>query len=230
MIRLLRLAACVFALSAVGGAGWSGEPASPFREGTHYSVLSIPQPSQVAAGKIEVTEVFSYGCPACNQFQSTMDRLRQALPRNAEIVFVHASWNKAESWPLFQRAFATAQVLRIADRSHAAMFNAIWGANALLAVVDPKTGKLKSRQPTIEDVARFHAGRKDSTEEQFLTASRSFAVDTRIRLFETLIMGYAVGGTPSLIVGGRYRVEMASVKSTDELIALVRMLVQKAAT
>jgi thiol:disulfide interchange protein DsbA len=230
MNRLLRLAACVFVLSAAGGASWSGEPASPFREGTHYSVLRLAQPSQVAAGKIEVTEVFSFGCPACNQFQSAMERLRQALPRNAEIVFVHASWNKAESWPLFQRAFATAQVLGIADKSHAAMFNAIWGVNGPLAVVDSRTGKLKARQPTIEDVARFHAGRKDCTEEQFLTASRSFAVDTRLRLFETLIKGYAVDGTPTLIVGGRYRVEIGSTKSTDELIALVRMLVQKAAT
>jgi thiol:disulfide interchange protein DsbA len=230
MNRFVRLVACVLALSAVGGASLAGEPANPFREGTHYSVLRTPQPSLVAAGRIEVTEVFSFGCPACNQFQSTIDRLRAALPGNAEMVFVHASWNKAESWPLFQRAFATAQLLGIADKSHAAMFNAIWGANAPLAVVDPKTGKLKSRQPTIEDVARFHAGRKDTTEEKFLATSRSFAVDTRIRLFETLVKGYAVPSTPCLIVGGRYRVEMGSVQSTEQLIALVRMLVQKAAT
>jgi thiol:disulfide interchange protein DsbA len=229
MNRMLRRVASVLALSAVAVAGLSGEPAGQFREGTHYTVLNRPQPSQVAAGKVEVTEVFSYGCPGCNQFQSTIERLRAALPRNAEMVFVHASWNKAESWPVFQRAYATAQVLGIAEKSHAAMFNAIWGANAPLAVIDPKTGRLKPRQPTIEDVARFHAGRKDSTEEQFLAASRSFAVDTRVRLFETLVKGYAVPSTPCVIVAGRYRIEMDSVKTADELIALVRMLVQKAA-
>ena len=36
-------------------------------EGKHYFRIDPPQPTS-HPGKIEVTEVFSYGCPACNAF------------------------------------------------------------------------------------------------------------------------------------------------------------------
>ncbi len=229
MNPILRIAICVLGLAAAGSPSLAAELAKPFREGQHYTVLTRPQPSQAAAGKVEVMEVFSYGCPGCNLALPSMERLQTALPRNAQMVYVHASWNKAESWPMFQRAYATAQALGIADSSHTAMFNAVWGAGAPLAVLDTRTNRLKSPQPSIEDVARFHAKRKACTEAQFLAASRSFAVENRMRLFDSLVKGYQVPSTPCVIVGGRYRVEMAALKSDEELIALVRMLIQKVA-
>jgi protein dithiol oxidoreductase (disulfide-forming) len=229
MSRTLRSVAFAFAICALAGAAWSADSASGFLEGRNYAVLPVKQPTQAAPGKVEVTEVFSYGCPACNQFQPMMARLKAALPKNAQLVYVHASWNKSESWPLFQRAFVTAQVLGIAEQSHEAMFAAVWGENGPLAVADVRTGRLKPRQPTIEDVARFHASRHECTEQQFIAASRSFAVDTRMRQYDTLIKGYMVPSTPCVVVGGIYRIEMTSLKTADEFIALVRYLVQKAA-
>src|SRR5580693_2494828 len=38
-------------------------------EGRNYVLLSPVQHTQVSPGKVEVLEVFSYGCPACNSFQ-----------------------------------------------------------------------------------------------------------------------------------------------------------------
>jgi thiol:disulfide interchange protein DsbA len=229
MTHILRIAICFLGLLSASTATLAAAPAAQFREGKHYTVLKRPQPSQAEPGKVEVMEVFSYGCPACNRVLPSMERLQASLPRNAQMVFVHASWNKAESWPMFQRAYATAKSLGIADANHAAMFNAVWGPNAPLAVVDSRTRQLKPRQPTIEDVAKFYASRKVCTEAQFLAAARSFAVETRIRKFESLVKGYDVGGTPCVIVGGHYRVELEALKSDDELDALVRMLVQKSA-
>ena len=36
-----------------------------WQEGQHFKVLPQPAPVSVPAGKIEVTEVFSYGCIHC---------------------------------------------------------------------------------------------------------------------------------------------------------------------
>ena len=55
-------------------------------------------------------EVFSYGCPACNQFRPTMKKLKAACRANAQLVYLPASWNAAENWPMFQRAYITAQI------------------------------------------------------------------------------------------------------------------------
>jgi len=228
MTRTLRFGLAV-ALCAAGGAAWSADAAPAFREGTNYTVLPVKQPTQATPGKVEVTEVFSYGCPACNGFQPMMVKLKAALPKNAQLVLVHASWNKSESWPLFQRAFITAQLLGIAEQSHEAMFAAVWGENGPLAVEDVKTGRLRREQPTIEDVARFHASRHDCTEEEFIAAAKSFTVDTRMRQFDALVKGYMVPSTPCVVVGGTYRIEMSSLKTVDEFIALVRYLVQKSA-
>ena len=196
-------------------------------EGRHYTVLRPAVPSSAPAGKIEVTEVFSYGCPACFQFQSMMDKIKAGLPANAQLAYVHASWNSSESWPLFQRAFITAQALGIADKSHGAMFTAIWGPDGPLAVVDTQNQRLKSRQPTIEDVARFYAARGGVTAEQFVQAAKSFSVETRMKQSDALVKAFLVEGTPTLVVAGKYRVNNSMLSGANDFVDLVRFLVQK---
>jgi protein dithiol oxidoreductase (disulfide-forming) len=215
-------------LAGALGANAYAADAPKWVEGRHYTVLQPAQASRAAAGKVEVTEVFSYGCPACNQFQASIDKIKAGLPANAQLTYVPAAWNPSESWPLFQRAYLTAQSLGVADKNHVAMFAAIWGSNGVLAVADLKTGRLKPRQPTIEDVARFYAKQGGVTEAQFLQTAKSFAVDTRIRQSDALIKGYKVASTPSLVVAGKYRIEMSAIAGgTADFIQLIRYLVEK---
>ncbi|MBV6417447.1 MAG: Thiol:disulfide interchange protein DsbA [Steroidobacteraceae bacterium] len=205
----------------------AAEPAaSPWVEGRHYALIEPAQPTQVPAGKVEVVEVFSYGCPACNQFEPIMLQLAARLPKNAQLVHVPASWNAAESWPLFQRAYLTAQVLGIADKTHEAMYDAIWKTGEL-AVVDPVTHRLKEPQPTIGLVARFYARVGGVTQQAVLDTAKSFAVDVKMMEADELVKAYGVEGTPTLIVAGKYRVNNSSVRSADELIELVLYLVKR---
>ena len=201
--------------------------ASRWVEGRHYSVLRPAQPSQAAPGKVEVTEVFSYGCPACFQFQSTIERIRAGLPANAQMMFVHASWNPSESWPLFQRSFLAAQALGIAERNHAAMFTAIWGENGPLAVVDRQSQRIKTPPPTIEDVARFYAKQGGVTEAQFVQAAKSFSVDMKMKQSDALVKAFQVQGTPTLVVAGKYRIENSMLGGVQDYIDLIRFLIQK---
>jgi thiol:disulfide interchange protein DsbA len=201
--------------------------AAKWVEGRHYAVVRPAQATNVAPGKVEVLEVFSYGCPACFQFQGTVDKIRAGLPANAQMAFMHASWNASESWPLFQRAYITAQSLGVADKNHAAMFNAVWGENGELSVVDTKTQRLKTRQPTVEDVARFYAKRGGVSEAQFVQAAKSFFVDTRMKQWDAAVKAYQVSGTPTLIVAGKYRLDLSMVGTTQETIDLIKYLVQK---
>ena len=201
--------------------------ASKWVEGRHYTVLRPAQPTQVPAGKVEVTEVFSYGCPACFQFQSMIEKIKASLPANAQLNYVHASWNSSESWPLFQRSFITAQALGIADKSHGAMFTAIWGPNGPLAVVDMQTQRLKSRQPSIEDVARFYASHGGVTAEQFVQAAKSFSVETRMKQSDALVKAYLVEGTPTLLVAGKYRINNSMLSAATDYTDLIAYLVKK---
>ena len=80
MKRLVALAA--FALFSSATAMAQDAAPQQWEAGKHYFVIDPPQPTQTP-GKIEVTEVFSYGCPACNFAHTYVDTLRKHLPANA---------------------------------------------------------------------------------------------------------------------------------------------------
>jgi thiol:disulfide interchange protein DsbA len=193
-------------------------------EGKHYVRLPSPQHTNVAPGKVEVLEVFSYGCPACNHFQPVMERLRHELPANAQLNFLPAAFNTAEDWPMLQRAYFTAQSLGVADRTHQGVFDAVW-KNGDLAVVDPSSNRLKNPLPSIEDAAQFYKKAAGVSPDKFLEVARSFGVEMKIRAANSQIQTMEIPSTPSIVVNGKYRVIMDSLNSNDEIIDVVRYLV-----
>src|SRR5215831_17565485 len=171
--------------------------ASPWVAGKHYTVLPKPQHTNVAAGKIEVMEVFSYGCPACNHFRPIMAKLKASLPANAQMVYLPASWNAAENWPTFQRAYLTAQALGVADKAHDKMFDAIWTTGEL-GVLDPNDqSKLKKTLPSIDDIAQFYQSTTGVKAADFVAASKSFGVDVKARQADNQILAMQVASTPT---------------------------------
>lgn len=200
--------------------------APTWTEGVNYFLIVPPHVTTLPAGKVEVTEVFSYACPACNLFVPTMHKLKAGLPPNAVLNYLPASFNPGEDWPMFQLAYLTAQNLGVAEQTHDAMFKAVWQTNEL-AVTDPATRGIKSRLPTIEDAAKFYKTQAGVPTEKFMAASKSFAVDVEVRKAEGLIQAYKVDRTPTIIVNGKYRVNVESAGGNDALVELVKYLVAK---
>jgi thiol:disulfide interchange protein DsbA len=192
--------------------------------GKHFSVIPT-QRTNVPAGKVEVMEVFSYGCPACNGFLPTMKKLKAALPPNAQLVYLPASWNKSENWPLFQRAYLTAQSLGVAEKAHEGMFQAIWSTGEL-GVTEP-SGRLKKTLPSIEDAARFYERVTGVKAADFVTASKSFGVDLKMRQADSQILAMQVSGTPTLVVNGKYRLNNENIETAEQIVELVKFLVAK---
>ena len=203
-----------------------GVRAATWSEGTHYVRLAPPQQTTVPAGKVEVMEVFSYACPACNAFLPVMEKLRHALPPNAQLTFLPAAFNPAEDWPMFQRAYLAAQALGIAERTHQAMFDAVWKTGEL-AVTTPGTNRLKDPLPSIADAARFYARVAGVNPQQFIAMANSFGIDSKIRAADAQVLAMHVDSTPTLIVNGKYRVLRDSVTGNDQLIELVKYLVAR---
>ncbi|HEY3850202.1 MAG TPA: thiol:disulfide interchange protein DsbA/DsbL [Steroidobacteraceae bacterium] len=208
----------------------SGPPApaaSKWVEGRNYFPIVPARPTGLPAGKVQVTEVFSYACPACNQFQPYMRKLEHGVPANVVINFVPASFNPAEDWPMFQLAYVTAQALGIADKNHDAMFDAVWTTGEL-GTTDSSTGNgLKSHMPTIEDAARFYEKRSGVPAAKFVAMSKSFGVDNQVRVDEEAIKQFGVDRTPTFVVNGKYRLQVESAGGADGLIELVNWLVAK---
>jgi len=200
--------------------------ATTWIEGKHYFNVVPLSGQALQAGQMEVTEVFSYGCPACAQFNPVARRLRQSLPKAAKLVYVPAAFNAAEDWPMFQRAYCTADVLGIADKTHDAMFDAVWKGGEL-SISDPATGRLKAQLPSIENAARFYSRVTGVKVDDFLAAAKSFTVEMKMKEADNFIRSYQVLSTPTIVVNRKYRTDARSAGGYEELIQLVDWLVAK---
>jgi thiol:disulfide interchange protein DsbA len=202
------------------------QAAQAWTEGSSYDVITPAQRTSVPSGKVEVMEVFSYGCPACNGFQPVMAALEHSLPPNAQMAFLPASFKPEEDWVMFQRAYFAAQTLGISARTHQAIFDAVWKTGEL-GIADPATRRLKVPQPSIEDAAKCYQRLTGVKSEVFLSTARSFSVDLKMRAADAQVIAMQVPSTPCIVVNGKYRVNLESLQSQDDLISLVRYLVDK---
>jgi thiol:disulfide interchange protein DsbA len=200
--------------------------AQTWTEGVNYFLIQPARAPSLPPGKIEVTEVFSYACPACNIFQPTMHKLKQAMPANVVLDYLPAAFNPAEDWPMFQLAYVTAQILGVERQTHDAMFDAVWKGGDL-SVTDPASRGLKSRMPTIEDAAKFYSQNAGVPVDKFIATSKSFSADLKVRTDEDLILAYKIDRTPTIIVNGKYRLHVESAGGDEQMIDLVKYLVAK---
>ena len=218
MRRAMILAAWLLAAAS------SVQAASPWIEGQHYFLISPAQPTAVAKGKVEVLEVFSYGCPACNHFQPVVDKIRAALPANAQMRYLPASWHPEEDWKVFQRAYFAALSLGIADKLHDRVFDAVWKTGEL-ATMDGNN--MKNPLPSLADVAQFYEREARLKPGEFLGAAHSFSVDAQMRQADEQIKAYQTDLTPTLIIDGKYRVTPRSAGGDEQFVALSKWLVEQ---
>ncbi|WP_426701195.1 thiol:disulfide interchange protein DsbA/DsbL [Rhodanobacter sp. Col0626] len=198
-------------------------------EGKDYVRIEPAQPKLTGTSKIEVVEVFSYGCPACNAYHGTMNAMVKEMPSDAVVAFLPASFMPQENWVTLQRAYLTAQVFGAADKANDAMYAAVWDTRELSSE-NPNGGGLKPREalPTIEDMAKIYA-KFGVDPKEFVATASSFTINTKMKRADELVKAYGVEGTPTLIIDGKYRVNPLKLGDLSKSIALTKWLVSKEA-
>ena len=198
-------------------------------EGKHYFRIEPAQPKVTNTDKIEVAEVFSYGCPACNQFRPTMEQMVKALPAGTQVAYLPVSFNPAENFPMFQRAYYAAEALGVAQKSHEAIFDAIWNTRELTSYNASGNGLRPIKDlPTIEDAAKVYA-KFGVDPKEFVAVANSFTINTKMKRADELVRTYGVESTPTLVVDGKYRFTPGSAGGYEQSVELAKWLVSKEA-
>ncbi|MEI7035482.1 thiol:disulfide interchange protein DsbA/DsbL [Fulvimonas yonginensis] len=181
---------------------------TPFTEGQEYVALPAPHQRLSPAGKVEVVEVFSYGCIHCAHFAPVAEQLRKSLPAGVVFKLLPAPFN--EDWMPFARAYYAADKLGVVERTHLALFKA----------------KFEDHYPinTLDELADFYASH-GVNREQFMRIANSPEATAQMKKDLALIQQWQVDGTPTIVVDGKYR--SAQVKTLDQLADLTRWLVQR---
>lgn len=216
LMRVLLLMALALPLPALAQLKWI--------EGRHYLKVPDAQTAETRPGKVEVAEVFSYGCIYCYRSRDDVAKLKAALPPDAYMTYVHASFIPSEAWPMYQRAWYAAQSLGIGEANHHRMFAAVWETGEV-PLLDKTTNKVRNPLPTIQEAARFYARVAKIKEADFLKAANSPAVNAKIARAEALIKTWRVNGTPSVVVNGRYLINNSVVSSWSDTQEIVLFLV-----
>ena len=205
---LLSLSVLAFAASAFGA-----DAPPRWIEGKNYKLIEPVQPT-ATPGKIEVVEVFSYACPHCRDFVPFANKIHASLPANAEFVSIPAGFS-FDAWRTFQRAYFTADALGIAAKAHDDLFTAVFEKRSI-----------SGASPTMDELAKFYSG-YGVTADEFLATSKSFGINAKVKRADERIKGWGVTGTPTLIVNGKYRVDVASAGGFAQTVELVDWLVAK---
>ena len=165
-----------------------------YSEGKHYHRLVPTQPTVGGADKIEVAEVFWYGCPHCYSFEPAINGWAENVPANARFIRIPAVWNPLAK--LHGRLYYTEKVLarieKLADPKafHSAVFNEF---------------HRRSNRLTTEDAIQKLFERFGVSEVDFLNAWNSFEVNQKVRVANDLVRRYNVTGVPAVVVNGKYR-------------------------
>ncbi|BAP42337.1 thiol:disulfide interchange protein DsbA/DsbL [Pseudomonas sp. 21LCFQ02] len=207
-MRNLILSAALVAASVFG---MTAQAAQPIEAGKQYVELSSPV-AVSEPGKIEVVELFWYGCPHCYAFEPTINPWADKLPADVHFVRIPALFGGP--WDAHGQLFITLEEMGVEHKVHAAIFDAI--QNKRQRLTDP------------EDMAEFLAT-QGVDKDKFLSTFKSFAVKGKIAKYKELAKQYQVTGVPTMVVNGKYRFDLgtsggpeATLQVADQLIAKER--------
>lgn len=180
-----------------------------FRENVAYERIVPAQPT-ADSNKIEVVEVFWYGCPHCHRFQPYVDRW--LLGVDTEVTFIRLPAILSENWAIHARAYYTAEALDVTEQIHEPLFAAIHDR--------------KERLRTEDELAAFFA-RHGVDRDRFHRTFNSFAVNSKVQRARELTRRYGIEGTPAVVVNGKYRTGPAMTGSFERLIDVMDHLVDE---
>lgn len=189
----------------LGGAATTAPTSSKFKEGTNYIKVVPAQPTGVAPGKVEVVEVFWYGCGHCFALDPGVESWRtKNKPAYVEFTRVPAMWNEVTR--MHARVFFTAELLGKLEELHTPIFREI----------NVKGNGLN----TVDRISAFFKEHGVGSDE-FQKAFSSFAVENKLQRADFLNRRYRIDSVPTVIVNGKYKTDVSMAGGEQQLFALI---------
>lgn len=180
-----------------------------FHEGIEYKRVSPAQPTSTRE-KIEVVELFWYGCPHCYHLEPKLTKWLASKPENVVFVRIPAVFNP--KWELHARMYYTAEALGMVDKMHTPLFDELH--------------KEKRKLDSVAQIQAFFAKFGVSAED-FNNTFNSFVVVSKTNRAKQLSKSYQIEGVPSLLVNGKFRTDGPLANGQDGMLKVVDYLIGK---
>ncbi len=191
------------------------KPAEKYQEGVHYGVVK-GQAKPSTTEKIEVMEIFWYGCGHCLVFEMVINPWEKTLAPDVNFVRSPAMWDQAKGvksamWTHAQ-VYYTAESLGVLDKVHPMFFQTIH--------------KYKKRMVEHSEI-EILMNKIGLDGKAFLSVLTSKAINDKVKQAEARLKTYKITGTPEIIVGGYYHVTSRLAGSQEQMLDVVDFLVNK---
>ena len=180
--------------------------AGAFDEGIDYKTLSQPQATETG-DKIEVLELFWYGCPHCYHLEPKLKSWLEAKPDYVE--FRRMPVVMGSGWVNHGRAFFAAEMMGVLEQVHEPFFKALHDE--------------KRRLSDEKSIADWMA-KQGVDRDEFLKAYRSFVVDMKVRRATQFGQRLGLEGVPAFVVNGKYTTSPTQTASVERALQVVAYL------
>ncbi|NMY35772.1 MULTISPECIES: thiol:disulfide interchange protein DsbA [unclassified Pseudomonas] len=206
-MRNLILSAALVSASLFGMSAQAADV--PLEAGKTYIELANAVPV-AKPGKIEVVELFWYGCPHCYAFEPVVNPWVEKLPADVNFVRIPAMFGGP--WDAHGQLFLTLEAMGVEHKVHNAVFEAI-----------QKEGK---RLTDPADMADFLAT-QGVDKDKFLATFNSFAIKGQINQAKELAKKYEITGVPTMVVNGKYRFDLGTTGGPEKTLNVADQLIAK---
>ena len=179
------LAVLLFTLSSVTmSAAFADAP----KLGTEFDAVAQPIPTENAA-KIEVMEIFWYGCPHCYHMEEPLSAWVKKLPK--DVYFKRMPGLPNASWAPMAKAFYAMDALGVGEKLHTPLFEAIHKSKTLNPTDETATIVWVTQQSGLD---------KLKVEQAF----KSFSTNTNLNRAAQIFRASGATGVPTLVINGKY--------------------------
>ncbi len=187
-------------------------PPGKWQAGVNYNLLVPAQPTSVAPGKVEVTEVFWLACPHCYAFEPFLRSWLKSKPGYVEFVRVPVMWQAMHK--SHAHLYYTLEALGREDLVAKAFETIAARHELMVGGGDEETFKLQQDFATSNGVSA----------DDFAKAYNSFSVNSNLQRATEITQRYQVQGVPFVIVNGKYTTDIAMAGGEAKLIELINDL------
>lgn len=163
--------------------------------------------------KIEVMEIFWYGCGHCYSMDTPLNAWVKKLP--SDVYFKRVPGLPNPSWAPMAKAFYAMETLGITEKLHTKLFDAIH--------------KTKTLNPADEAAAIAWVSAQSGLDKlKVESAFKSFTINTNLNRAAQTFRNSGATGVPSLVIDGKYITSSTMAGGNDQALKVADYIIANA--
>lgn len=163
------------------------------------------------AGKIEVMEIFWYGCPHCHQIEPQLAAWVKNLPQ--DVYFKRVPGLPQPAWAPMAKAYYAMEALGVLEKLHPKLFDAVH--------------KQRAFRPDDEAAAIAWITKEGGFDRKKVEAAfNSFSSNTKLMKAGQIFRASGATGVPSLVVDGKYVTSSTMAGGNQQVLQVADYIIE----